>query len=90
MLLLTIYFIFIIIIIIIKVNTHQDDANGLAFSDSSGQILYTTGDDGLCKVWDRRAFITESPCPVGIFAGHKDGITHVDSRVSNNHNNNTE
>lgn len=64
----------------VMIDAHQDDANGIAFSDSSGHVIYSTGDDGLCKVWDRRTLEENSPCPVGVFAGHKDGITYVDSK----------
>ena len=69
--------------LLFQINTHQDDANGLAFADTSGHLLFTTGDDGLCKAWDKRTLNTDHPNPVGIFSGHKDGITHVDSRVRN-------
>ena len=33
------------------------------------------------KVWDRRVLDESCPCPVGVLAGHADGITHVDPRV---------
>ena len=36
----------------------------------------------LFKVWDRRLLDENCPCPVGVFAGHADGITHIDPRVS--------
>lgn len=65
-----------------QIDAHQDDANATSFADSSGQIIYSGGDDGLCKVWDRRCLNEVSPQPVGIFAGHKDGITFIDSKVS--------
>jgi len=31
-------------------------------------------------VWDRRELRERSPNPVGIFAGHTDGITHIDAK----------
>jgi len=35
----------------------------------------------IVKVWDPRT-VRNSQCdPVGIFAGHKDGISHVESKV---------
>ena len=36
----------------------------------------------LLKVWDRRQLNESCPCPVGILAGHSDGITHIDPRVT--------
>ena len=33
------------------------------------------------QVWDRRNLLESAPTPVGIFAGHKDGITFIDSKV---------
>ena len=41
-------------------------------------ILYTGGDDGQVKIWDRRAL--RGNRPVGIFVGHYEGITHVASK----------
>ena len=35
----------------------------------------------LLKVWDRRVLNESCPCPVGVLAGHADGITHIDPRV---------
>ena len=32
------------------------------------------------KVWDLRCNLCS--CPVGVFAGHKDGISHVESKVT--------
>ena len=36
----------------------------------------------LLKVWDRRQLNESCPYPVGILAGHSDGITHIDPRVT--------
>jgi hypothetical protein len=33
-----------------QVEGHNDDVNTVAFADSTSQILYSGGDDGLCKV----------------------------------------
>ena len=35
----------------------------------------------MVKVWDRRQLVESCPCPVGVLAGHADGITHIDPRV---------
>ncbi|VDO33377.1 unnamed protein product [Haemonchus placei] len=42
--------------------------------------MYSGGDDGLVKVYDRRAFGEMDYQPVGVFAGHRDGITYIDAR----------
>ncbi|XP_064598858.1 DDB1- and CUL4-associated factor 11-like isoform X2 [Liolophura sinensis] len=65
---------------ILKIDAHEDDVNAVAFADESSQILFSGGDDGLCKVWDRRTLSEEQPVPVGILAGHSDGITYIDSK----------
>lgn len=56
----------------------------MCFGDLSSHIILSAGDDGLCKVWDRRTMSTLAQYgdskPVGVFAGHRDGITFVDSR----------
>ncbi|KYM93583.1 DDB1- and CUL4-associated factor 11 [Cyphomyrmex costatus] len=59
---------------------HDEDVNCVAYADNSSQIFYSAGDDGFCKVWDRRLINMSNPSPVGILAGHRDGITYIDSR----------
>ena len=39
----------------------------------------------ILKVWDRRTLNETNPRPVGIFAGHVDGITYIDSRNDGRH-----
>lgn len=33
-----------------QVHGHEDDINAVAFADASSHILFSGGDDGLCKV----------------------------------------
>ena len=35
---------------LLQIEGHDDDVNTVAFADSTSQILYSGGDDGLCKV----------------------------------------
>ena len=35
---------------IFQIVAHDDDVNAVAFADESSQILFSGGDDGLCKV----------------------------------------
>ena len=42
-------------------------------------------DDGVCKVWDRRSLREHNPKPVGVLAGHIDGITYVATRGDGRH-----
>ena len=65
-----------------KIQSHDDDVNTVAFADATSQILFSGGDDGICRVWDRRTLDESHPKPVGVLAGHRDGITFIDSRVS--------
>ncbi|PRD31786.1 UNVERIFIED_CONTAM: Dcaf11 [Trichonephila clavipes] len=65
--------------------SHEDDVNTVAFADNTSQILFSGGDDGICKVWDRRTMCEFTPKPVGILAGHEDGITYVDSKGDGRH-----
>ena len=55
--------------------------DAVALADNTSQIVYSGGDDGLIKVWDRRTLDETSPTPVGVLAGHQDGITYLDSKV---------
>ena len=64
----------------LKVDAHEDDINAVCYADDSSQIFYSGGDDGLVKVWDRRCLSCNAAEPVGMFAGHQDGITFIDSR----------
>lgn len=36
--------------VLLQIEGHDDDVNTVAFADSTSQILYSGGDDGLCKV----------------------------------------
>ncbi|KAI8509552.1 hypothetical protein Bbelb_119800 [Branchiostoma belcheri] len=65
------------------IHAHSNDANAVTFADASSQILFSGGDDGLLKVWDRRALSEESPREVGVLLGHLDGVTHIHSRGDN-------
>lgn len=64
----------------LKIESHEDDVNAVAFADSSSHILFSGGDDALCKVWDRRTMRDDDPQPVGVLAGHRDGITFLHSK----------
>ncbi|CAB3410590.1 unnamed protein product [Caenorhabditis bovis] len=61
-------------------SAHEDDVNSVCFADESSNLIYSGGDDGLVKVWDRRAWNDGDMDPVGVFAGHRDGVTYIDSR----------
>jgi WD domain, G-beta repeat. len=37
--------------VLLQIEGHDDDVNTVAFADSTSQILYSGGDDGLCKVY---------------------------------------
>lgn len=64
-----------------QVDAHEDDVNAVCFADSSSQILFSGGDDGLCRVWDRRTLSEQWSQQVGTLAGHSDGITFIDTKV---------
>ncbi|MEE6519812.1 hypothetical protein FKM82_017546, partial [Ascaphus truei] len=65
---------------ILKISSHEDDVNAVSFADESCHILFSGGDDALCKVWDRRTMREDDPKPVGVLAGHHDGVTFIDSK----------
>ncbi|PIK37876.1 putative DDB1- and CUL4-associated factor 11, partial [Apostichopus japonicus] len=69
----------------LMVDAHEDDVNAVCFADSSSQILFSGGDDGLCKVWDRRMLSESNSSPVGTLAGHSDGITFIDTKGDTRH-----
>ncbi|KAM3720318.1 DDB1- and CUL4-associated factor [Dirofilaria immitis] len=57
---------------------HQDDVNAVCCNKANPHIFYSGSDDGLCKVWDTR-LVGSTSVPVGVFAGHRDGITYIDA-----------
>ena len=59
--------------------------NAVAFVDETTHILASGGDDGMAKIWDRRALRESNPTPVGVLAGHVDGITYIDARGDGRH-----
>lgn len=70
----------------LMVQAHEYDINSVAFADDSSHIIYSGGDDGLIKVWDRRTLGDEGISkPVGVLAGHMDGITFIDSKGDGKH-----
>ncbi|KAJ1347359.1 hypothetical protein KIN20_002395 [Parelaphostrongylus tenuis] len=66
-------------------DAHGDDVNAVCYGDTDSHLLYSGGDDGLVKVFDRRALRELDYQPVGVFAGHRDGITYIDARGDDRH-----
>jgi len=69
----------------LRVSAHEDDVNAVCFLDDTTFTVASGGDDGLCKVWDRRALREDNPKPVGVLAGHVDGIAFLDPRGDGRH-----
>ncbi|KAH6755509.1 transducin family protein / WD-40 repeat family protein [Perilla frutescens var. hirtella] len=63
----------------LRIPAHRSDVNAVCFADESGNIIYSGSDDHLCKVWDRRCFVTKGQA-AGVLMGHLEGITFIDSR----------
>ena len=64
---------------ILRIPAHDDDVNAVCYGDSaSPHVLYSGSDDTLIKVWDRRSMGDNRPA--GLFVGHTEGLTYVDSR----------
>lgn len=66
-------------------DAHVDEVNAVCYGDTGSHLLYSGGDDGLLKVYDRRALGETDYQPVGVFAGHRDGITYIDARGDDRH-----
>ncbi|KAL5782413.1 hypothetical protein ACOSP7_007442 [Xanthoceras sorbifolium] len=63
----------------LRVPAHRSDVNTVCFADETGHLIFSGSDDRVCKVWDRRCFITNGQAS-GILMGHLEGITFLDSR----------
>lgn len=64
---------------ILRIPGHNDDVNAVCFGDKmSPHILYSGSDDTTLKVWDRRSLA--SMRPAGMFLGHTEGLTYIDSK----------
>ncbi|XP_054787125.1 LEC14B homolog [Prosopis cineraria] len=63
----------------LRIPAHMSDVNTVCFADESGHLIYSGSDDGFCKVWDRRCFVSKGQ-PAGTLVGHLQGITFIDSR----------
>jgi len=68
-----------------RIQAHKDDINAVSFVDKSTHLLASGSDDGLLKIWDRRTLNQEKPSPVGVLAGHTDGITYIDPKGDGRH-----
>ncbi|KAF2264347.1 WD40 repeat-like protein [Lojkania enalia] len=69
---------------ILRIPGHQDDVNAVCFGDSqSPHILYSGSDDTTLKVWDRRSL--GDGREAGVFLGHTEGLTYVDSKGDGRH-----
>jgi WD repeat-containing protein 23 len=58
-----------------KLSFHVDDVNAVSFLDDTGNVFVSGSDDSFCLLWDRR--VEGKHGPVGVFAGHLDGITYI-------------
>ncbi|XP_031619571.1 DDB1- and CUL4-associated factor 11 [Contarinia nasturtii] len=56
------------------------DVNAVGFIDETSNIIFSGSDNGIIKIWDRRCLNETNPKEVGIFSGHLDGITYIDSK----------
>ncbi|KAK2646682.1 hypothetical protein Ddye_021877 [Dipteronia dyeriana] len=63
----------------LRVPAHRSDVNTVCFADETGHLIFSGSDDKVCKVWDRRCFITKGQAS-GVLMGHLEGITFLDSR----------
>jgi WD repeat-containing protein 23 len=59
------------------VTSSPEDLNAVAYGgDNYPDILFTGGDDCVCKIWDKR----DLKKPIGVLIGHRYGIASVSSK----------
>jgi DDB1- and CUL4-associated factor 11 len=64
---------------ILRIPGHTDDVNAVCYADpNSPHVLFSGSDDTTLKVWDRRSMAENRPA--GVFLGHTEGLTYVDSK----------
>ncbi|EFE39713.1 hypothetical protein TRV_05575 [Trichophyton verrucosum HKI 0517] len=64
---------------ILQLRKHSDDVNAVCYGDKmSPHILYSGSDDSTIRVCDRRSMADGREA--GVFVGHTEGITFVDSK----------
>ncbi|KAI4378901.1 hypothetical protein MLD38_016320 [Melastoma candidum] len=62
----------------LRIPAHSSDVNTVCFADESGHLIYSGSDDHLCKVWDRRCFVSRGKA-AGVLVGHLEGVTFIDT-----------
>ena len=72
---------------VVRHKAHDGDVNAVAWANGGdggdARVYFTGSDDCVVKAWDTRA---APRCgPVGVFLGHTEGVTHVDSRDDGRH-----
>ena len=68
-----------------QICAHSTDVNTVCFMDENTNVLASGADDGLVKIWDRRSLREDSPKPVGVLAGHVDGIAYISPKGDGRH-----
>lgn len=68
-----------------RIRAHITDVNAITFAQGTSSVLYTGGNEGVIKVWDKRLMYEANPQPVGVLIGHLRGVTFIDTH-SNGHN----
>jgi len=64
---------------VLRLGGHGEDVNAVCYGDrASPHIIYSGSDDTTVKVWDRRSMADGRE--VGVFVGHTEGLTYVDSK----------
>ena len=62
-----------------SIPAHDDHVNAVKWIGDSENLVVSGSDDGLIKLWDRRAL--DRGQPAGTFVVHLDGIASLDSTV---------